>query len=92
MKNKKKRNTQSEIILEHLMIHKTATTSEFNNLGVMAPAGPIYILKRIGWPIGKVMFNRPDHNGVMHKQAQYSLQKEMLTPEQQQILQETLAD
>lgn len=92
MKESNKPICQTDIVLNHLNIRGRATTSELNNLGVMAPAARIFTLKRAGWPIGKVMFDKPDHNGIMHRQAQYYLRTEITTPEQQQVLKEILQD
>ena len=81
-----------EIVLRQLLIHRKATTTELNDLGVMSVPARIFELKTLGWPIDKIMYEFPDHNGQLHKQAQYFLREEILTPEQQEILNDVVAD
>lgn len=76
---------QRQQILEHLLTYETLTTIEARNMGIMSPAPRVLELRAAGWPIGTNEYDQEDHAGVMHKQGQHYLQKELLTPEQREI-------
>ena len=83
---------QQNQILKYLVIHETMTTIEARALGIMSPAPRIMELRRDKWPIGMSWYKQVDHAGVEHKQGQYYLPTEKLSPEQKKIAQAIFAD
>ncbi|GAB6191293.1 helix-turn-helix domain-containing protein [Desulfocastanea catecholica] len=87
MKKVKKGKTQSARLLEYLQANTKATALQCHEeLSIMHPAGRIRDLRKQGWPIGTNYYQQIDARGVEHRAAQYYLQREKLTPEQQNIL------
>lgn len=65
---------QRAFILAHLEKHYSATTIDFRNMGIMAPAPRIKELRDAGHKIGKILEDVIDHTGVKHgRVARYFL-------------------
>jgi len=66
---------QRAFILAHLEVNNSATTLDFRNAGIMAPAARIKELKEAGYNISKTLEDQFDHVGVKHgRVARYFLQ------------------
>ena len=67
---------QRAFILTYLGQNHSATTLDFRNVGIMAPAARIKELKEAGYKITKVLEYQYDHVGVKHgRVARYFLQR-----------------
>ena len=66
---------QRAFILTYLEQNGSATTLDFRNHGIMAPAARIIELKEKGYKISKTLEDQNDHTGVKHgRVARYFLQ------------------
>jgi len=93
MKKITKGPTQATQLLVYLGVYLKVTTLQCrDDLSIMSPAARIRDLRKQGWPIGTSVYQQIDGSGVSHEGAQYYLQEEKLTPEQQNILSRVLAD
>lgn len=65
---------QRAFILTYLERNNSATTLDFRNNGIMAPAARIKELKEAGYKIGRILEDQLDHVGVKHgRVARYFL-------------------
>jgi len=88
-----KEGSQSNRLHDFLLINKKVTNLQCHEqLSIMHPAARIRDLRKLGWPIETNYYQQIDARGVEHRAAQYYLQVEKLTPEQQNILSRVLAD
>ncbi len=88
-----KKETQSRRLLDYLLTNEKVTTLQCREeLSIMSPSQRIKDLRDMGWPIGTNDYQQIDARGVEHRAAQYCLQIEKMTPEQQDILSKVLAD
>ena len=66
---------QRTFILTYLREHGSATTIDFRNIGIMAPAPRILELRKRGYDIPAILETVIDHAGVKHVNvARYFLQ------------------